>query len=224
MTSVTLPRRAHNLHLIREHRNHHSLNTDDEEGNFIINKISQSAKETKPIRTLSYEDPGIQSPTTNNNNRFRHLCSRLKHRFSLTKDHRTRSEDETGSVSERRAIRFKNYKSFSTTSSEGVTEFEWPDFEKVYDSIPTCLINALPGLDDFSIEDNPHSPLNLFKIEPDETDEYSIEQMKLFKECQRGTDFRRNGICPKIDKTQYNSQLDTFIQQLMIEKLMRTWT
>ena len=223
MTSVTLPRRAHNLHSIREHQNNHSLNIDDKEtSNYHYYK--QSSRTSTPSRALSYEESGTQSPSsTNNNNRFQKICSRLKHRFSL-KERRTHSEDNTESISERRSSRFKNYKAFSTTTDEPVNEFDWPDFEKVYDSIPQCLINALPGLDDYSVEESNYSSLEVLKFQTDESDEYSIQQMNLFKECKRGKDFRRNGICQKVDKNLYNSQLDTFIQQLMIEKLMRTWT
>jgi hypothetical protein len=221
MTSVTLPRRSQNLNSIREHRNNQSLNTDDEETNSAI-YFHQYSKRNKPTRALSYEESELQS--TASNNRFKHLCSRLKRRLSLTKESRTHSQDDTESASERRMVRFKNYKSFSTTTDDRVNEFDWPDFEKVYDSIPPCLINALPGLDDFSIEENKDSPLNTLKSPIDGTDEDSIEQINLFKQCKRGKDYRRNGICQKIDKNQYNSQLDTFIQQLMIEKLMRTWT
>jgi hypothetical protein len=78
----------------------------------------------------------------------------------------------------------------------------------------------LPGLDDLSIDE---------KDEDDKTDVANIhtdeiDDMELFKNCLRGKDYRRNAICHKLDKTQYNGQLNTFIQQLMIEKLMRTWT
>jgi hypothetical protein len=225
MTSVTLPRRAHNLDSIREQQNNHSLNIDDEEpSNYHFCK--QSSRISTPARTSSYEESGTPqslSSSTSSNNRFQKICSRLKHRFSL-KERRTRSEDETGRMSERRSFRFKNYKSFSTTNDPPVNEFDWPDFEKVYDSIPHCLINALPGLDDCSVEESNYSPSEVMKFQTDESDEHSIQQMNLFKECKRGKDFRRNGICQKVDKIQYNSQLDTFIQQLMIEKLIRTWT
>jgi hypothetical protein len=214
MASVTLPRRAHNLNFIREHRNNQSCDTDDTKTN----------NRSKATRTLSYDQPEIQSSsslsTTTSNTRFRDLCSRLKRRFS-TKEHRTSSEDKNESVSERRSTRFSNYKSFSSSSDDPSNDFQWPDFEKVYDSIPFSLINALPGLDDFSIDKNDDYSLDLLTFQIDHS---PTEQMDLFIKCKRGKSFRRNAICQKLDKTQYHGQLDIFIQQLMIEKLMRTWT
>jgi hypothetical protein len=229
MSSVKLPRRAHNLHFIREHQNNQPYNSDDDdqEANNITDNNYNYSPRNQARRTLSCDQPEIQSSsstTTASNNRLKHLCSRLKRRFTLTKEHRPHSEDTNESVSERRTIRFSNYKSFSSSIDDPSKEFQWPDFEKVYESIPHCLINALPGLDDLSIEENDNYPSNMYNFQTDQTDQTSIEQMNLFLECKRGKTFRRNAICHKIDKTQYHGQLDTFIQQLMIEKLMRTWT
>jgi hypothetical protein len=166
---------------------------------------------TKTTRASSFNDEKMQSSSTNNN-RIKHFYTRLKRRFSITKDYRTHSEDMNGGIS----MRFSSYKSFSSTIHDPCNEFEWPDFEKIYDTIPLCLVKALPGLDDLSLEEN-----------DDRTDTHTEEiddQLDLFKSCQRGKSFRRNAVCHKLDKSQYNGQLDTFIQQLMIEKLMRTWT
>ncbi|CAF1394677.1 unnamed protein product [Adineta steineri] len=233
MTSVTLPRRVHNLHLIREHRNHHSYTTDDDESNNIIDKNSpyfSNRSKLNRAKAFSYDEPEIQSslptsPTiTNNNNRLKHLCSRLKRRFVLTKEDRTRSEDIHENTTERRMVRFGNYESFSSTIDDQYNEFVWPDFERVYDTIPPCLINALPGLDDYSDDGRSNNLLDLSNFQTDQTALISIEQMNLFTQCKRGKYFRRNAICHKLDKSQYNAQLDTFIQQIMVEKLMRTWT
>jgi len=228
MTSVTLPRRAHNLQSIHEHRKYHSYNTDDEDTNNVIDNhhryFHNRSKLNKSKRAASYDVPELQpsSPTaTTNNNRLSHLCSRLKRRFILTRENRARSEDINETTSERRIVRFGNYESFSSSVDDPLNEPVWPDFEKVYDSIPPCLINALPGFDDYSINEKSNQLLNTSNSE---TDEDSTEQMNLFIECKRGKYFRRNAICHKLDKSQYNSQLDTFIQQLMVEKLMRTWT
>jgi len=232
MASLTLPRRALNLNFIREHQNNQPYNNDDDANNITDNNFDYShnySTRKKATRTVSCDQSEVHSSsstttTTANNNRLKHLCSRLKRRFTVTKDHRTRSEDTNESVSDRRAIRFSNYKSFSSSIDDPSKDFEWPDFEKVYESIPTCLINALPGLDDLTMEENDDYPINMFNFQTDQSDQISIEQMNLFIECKRGKYFRRNAICHKLDKSQYNSQLDTFIQQLMVEKLMRTWT
>ncbi|UJR26017.1 hypothetical protein I4U23_007363 [Adineta vaga] len=231
MTSVTLPRRAHHLRSIREHRNHHSCQTDLEDTNhqrLFPNQIKLNVS----TKALSYDENDMHSslptsPTTNNNNnsnRLKDLCTRLKRRFILTKENRTRSEDIQSSPSERRIVRFGNYESFSSSTDDPSSEFVWPDFEQVYDTIPSCLINALPGPDDFSVDIRCQDSLDPTNFQTDLTDEDSNEQMNLFTQCQRGKSFRRNGICHKLDKSQYNSQLDTFVQQLMVEKLMRTWT
>jgi hypothetical protein len=218
MASATLPRRAYNLNFIREHQNNQTSNieTDDEE-----TSQHHDYYIPKPIRTGSCDQSEVQLTLTNNNNRLKHLCSRLKRRFSLTKERRTRSEDTNGCISERQMIFVGNYKSFSSSIDGPSNEFEWPDFEKIYETIPPCLINALPGLDDFSIEKNYDYSSNIMDAQ---TDLSSMEQMNLFLQCKRGKYFRRNAICQKLDKSQYNRQLDIFIQQLMVEKLMRTWT
>jgi hypothetical protein len=210
MASITSPSRGDDLNFTHETRNSQSYNTDYED----TNENSRSSMK-KLLQTFSY-DESIQSPKTSNN-RIRHLYSRLKRRLTLTKEHRTRSEQSADSVSERPLVRLKNYKAFSSTVEESSNDIEWPDFETVYDSIPTCLINALHGLDEFPVEKK--SDDSNF-----ETDESSIDTMNLFLQCKRGNNFRRNAICLKVDKAQYHGQLDTFIQQLMVEKLMRTWT
>jgi hypothetical protein len=202
MASVTLTRRAYNLNFIHEPRN------DDEHTN-----EGRRSRMKKSTRTFSFEQSEVQSPKTRNN-RFQHLCSRLKRRLTLTKEHRTSSDEITGNISKRR---FGNYKSFSSTFDESSNDIEWPDFEKVYDSLPSCLINALSDLNDCSIDKK--SDDSNFQM-----DQSSIETMNLFLQCKRGKNFRRNAICLKLDKTQYNGQLDIFIQQLMVEKLMRAWT
>ena len=168
-------------------------------------------------RALSYNEQRIQSTVSSHNNRFRHLCTRLKRRFTISKDYHPRTEDLNRGLS----VCLSNYKPFSSSSDDPLTEFDWPDFEKVYDTIPHCLARALPGLDDISLEDADGT--NKFDTERFVTDEEN-EQEDLFEGCKRGKYFRRNAICRKLDKAQYHGQLDTFIQQLMVEKLMRTWT
>ena len=232
MTSVTLPRRAHHLRSIREHRNHHSCQTDidDKSSIFTDNRrqCNSQPKLTKSIKAFSYDEPNLQlslptSPAANSN-RLKQLCSKLKRRLTLTRDEGSRSEDVEESPSERRSVRFGNYESFSSTSGDQLNEFVWPDFERVYDTIPSCLISALPGPDDFSIARRDETLSDLSNSQLDPADDSSDEQMNSFTHCQRGKVFRRNAICHKLDKSQYNSQLDTFVQQLMVEKLMRTWT
>jgi hypothetical protein len=184
-----------------------------------------SNQTAKTSRALSCNEERIQSPAlaSSNNNRFQHLCARLKRRFSISKDYRARSEDMNRGLS----VRFSNYQSFPSTVDDTFHEFEWPDFEKIYDSIPPCLARTLPGLDDISVEndndDDDHDHDDTDHRTSFLTDEIN-EQTDLFERCKRGKHFRRNAICHKLDKTQYNGQLDTFIQQLMVEKLMRTWT
>lgn len=182
---------------------------------------------TKATRAMSYNECSTQlsskngntniTTATTNNNRLKHLCTRLKRHFSLSKDGRARSEDMTRGLS----MRFSNYKLFSTSADEACNDFDWPDFEKVYDSIPICLIKNLPGLDDISAEENDEDLSDTEGIIIGDEDESLLES---FQVCKRGPNFRRNAICRKLDKTQYKGQWDTFIQQLMVEKLMRTWT
>jgi hypothetical protein len=180
---------------------------------------STSSPKIKTSRAVSYnEEKRHSSVSSTNNNRLKHLCTRLKRRFTLTKDYRTRSEDMNRGLS----VRFSNYKSFSSSIDYTFNEFDWPDFEKVYDSIPNCLAKALPGLDDISIDDDDDDD-DTIDI-PNFTEDGTNEQFDLFEHCKRGKHFRRNAVCHKLDKTQYNGQLDTFIQQLMVEKLIRTWT
>ncbi|CAF0776498.1 unnamed protein product [Adineta ricciae] len=208
MASVTLPRRAHQLRSIREHRNHHSYQGDADDLHSCHHYPGQT-KLTKSVKALSHDEPETQfslpaSPTATHNKRIKDLCSRFKRRLLLTKESRTRSVDVQNSPSERRIVRF--------------------DFEQVYDTIPSCLINALPGPDDYLVSARCQNLSDSLEFQTDPTDECSVEQMNLFAQCQRGKFFRRNAICHKLDKSQYNSQLDTFVQQLMVEKLMRTWT
>lgn len=168
----------------------------------------------KTTRAFScHED---RPPSFESNSRLRHLCNRLKRRFSFSK------ESQSGDVRTHRAaaLQHSDYKPFSSSFDHAYNDFEWPDFEELYDAIPTCLAKALPGLDDLSLneadETSEEEPILLI----DETD----EQWRLFQKCKRGRYCRRNAICPKLDKSLYKGQLNTFIQQLMIEKLMRTWT
>jgi hypothetical protein len=197
-------------------------NVDDESkqmDNYQWSKSNQAA--TKTSRTLSCTEERIQSSSSNNNNRLKHLCTRFKRHFSISKDYRTRSEDMNRGL----LARFSNYKSFSSSIDETYNEYEWPDFEKIYDSIPNCLAKALPGLGNFSIEeegedDDDDDTTDTTNFLTDETN----EQADLFEHCKRGKNFRRNAICRKLDKSQYNGQLDKFIQQLMVEKLIRAWT
>ena len=178
---------------------------------------------TKTTRALSLNEgkmqtsPSSTSPPTNSNG-LKHFYTRLKRRFMTGKDYRTCSVDTHRGIS----IGFRNYKSFSSSTEEPTKQFPWPDFERIYDTIPLCLAKALPGLDDLSIEetDDEDNRTDTTNFQVDEID----DEIDLFEKCQRGKTFRRNAICNKLDKTQYNGQLDTFIQQLMIEKLMRTWT
>ncbi|CAF0768621.1 unnamed protein product [Adineta ricciae] len=228
MASVTLPRRAHQLRSIREHRNHHSYQGDADDLHSCHHYPGQT-KLTKSVKALSHDEPETQfslpaSPTATHNKRIKDLCSRFKRRLLLTKESRTRSVDVQNSPSERRIVRFGNYESFSSSTDDPLNEFVWPDFEQVYDTIPSCLINALPGPDDYLVSARCQNLSDSLEFQTDPTDECSVEQMNLFAQCQRGKFFRRNAICHKLDKSQYNSQLDTFVQQLMVEKLMRTWT
>lgn len=230
MASVTLPRRAHCVQSIRENLNHQHCSSDEEDANSILTSQSQwptMRPGQMPRRTASYNERRKQPPPpVLSQNRFKEMCSKLKRRLTLTKEHRTQSEDIRGSLVERRRRRFGNYKSFSSSiDDECFDEFEWPDFEKVYDSIPSCLINALPGLDDFTLdEDDAEEGNDRCQFNVDESEQVSSEHMNSFALCKRGQNFRRHGICQKLDKSQYRGQLDTFIQQLMIEKLMRTWS
>lgn len=222
MTSTTSSRHSQTLHSIVENANsiHEeeistSYSSDNYRRSFQWPAANQLLKTT---RALSCNEG--KTSTSTNNNRLKHLCTSLKRRFTISKEHRRRPEDTNRSLS----ICFGKYKSFSSSLDDSYNDFEWPDFEQIYDTIPHCLARALPGLDDFSIEESLNYPLNISNFQTDQTDQTSIEQMNLFLECKRGRNFRRNAICQKLDKTQYHGQLDTFIQQLMIEKLMRTWT
>ncbi|CAF0832414.1 unnamed protein product [Didymodactylos carnosus] len=144
----------------------------------------------------------IDFTTIKNNNltkhKFRHLCSRLKSRL-----HFRNSLNEDG------------YKTFTTQ-----WDFDWPNFEQLYENVAPCLINSLPGLDDFMLEQKRQLENQQSAASSDTED---IES-NAFLDCKRGAKFRRNAICRRLDKTQYNEQLVKFIQQLMIEKLIRTWT
>ena len=217
MSSTISTRRGHHLHFIRNHKNNHA--TDDEDASESTRRYSQIEK---PIRALSFGHTDDQLTTSNN--RLQHLCSRLKRRLTLTKEPRTQSEDRRAGTSARRTMHFGNSKFFSSTVDQPSNDVDWPDFEKVYESVPSCLINALPGIDDFSIEEKYDYSLTISNFQADPTDQISMEKMKLFSQCKRGKNFRRNAICLKLDKSLYHGQLDIFIQQLMVEKLMRTWS
>jgi hypothetical protein len=229
MTSITVPTGVNSNNIDTEEKQEITRNSFPMDKCRYVYQWATANQTTKTGRALSYNEERIQSPvasssssstattTTSHNNRFKHLCTRLKRRFSITKDYRTRSKDMNRGLS----VRFGNYKTFSSSIDDTNTEYDWPDFEKVYDSIPHCLVRTLPGLDDISIEDdNDGNTIDTTKFLTDENDELA----HLFECCTRGKHFRRNAICRKLDKTQYRGQLDTFIQQLMIEKLMRTWT
>jgi len=181
-----------------------------------------SYNEDRNHSSLSSSATATTTTTTTSNNRFKHLCTQLKRRFSITKDPRT-SHDENQNSTRSLALRFKNYKSFSSSFDDSFNEFDWPDFERIYDRIPHCLTKTLPGLDDISLEDDEEADTDPYEIENFTTD-HDDELEHLFKYCKRGQHYRRNAICRKIDKNIHHGQLDTFIQQLMVEKLMRTWT
>jgi hypothetical protein len=222
MTSTTSSLHIQNLHSIVENSNNI---TDEEIDRTISNsypsdnyryscQYSSPNHLTKTTRALSCNEERL--PSSTNNNPLKHLCTRLKRRFSISKECRTRSEDMNRSLS----IRFSNYKPFSSSLDDSHNDFDWPDFEQIYDTIPTCLAKALPGLDDLSLDEESDESKETPNFLTDETD----EQSKLYEDCKRGKHVRRNGLCRKLDKSQYKGQLNTFIQQLMIEKLMRTWT
>ncbi|CAF0768722.1 unnamed protein product [Adineta steineri] len=170
---------------------------------------------TKTTRALSCNEPRPRtssSSTSTNTNRLKHICACVKRRFTISKD----NVDLNRGLSSR----FTKYKSFSSTLDEPYNDFEWPDFEHIYDTIPHCLAKALPGLDDLSIDEKYDITQETCNTFTDETNEL----IPLFENCKRGIYYRRNAICPKLDKSIYKGQLDVFVQQLMIEKLMRTWT
>ena len=224
MTSITVHRRSADVPTQR--RSSFLFNSDDhdeEDSKTMLSPIT-----IDPQRKLSL-DASVHSSTTNPN-RLKHFCSRLKRRFSISKEVQPRSEEVHTGLVQRRRSRFSKYTSFSSpvpTEEEKSPDFDWPDFEKIYDSIPSCLINTLPGLDDFSNDDDETDDSSDDEPEEffiDEEEHAYMETMNAFIECKRGHGFRRNALCQKLDKTQHSGQLDTFIQQLMIEKLMRTWT
>lgn len=162
-------------------------------------------------------------PSPLSHNRFRHLYTRLKRQFSIHKDFRPRDDDDDDDSHTGTSTRLGRYKTFSSSMDNNSNkEIEWPDFEKVFDSIPNCLLRTLPGLDSFSPDDDGDD--NRIISINDFNDDENHQQMELFQHCHRGKDFRRNAICQKLDESQDCGQLDVFIQQLMLEKLMRTWT
>lgn len=231
MASAALSRRAQYLRFIREHSNNqsYSIDDDDESKESRAPASAPCPLDSHEIPAFSYDQTEVSSmttPTTTNttNNRFKHLCSRLKRRLTLTKEQRTRSEDTSESLSDRRFKRLGNYKTFSSTTNQSIDEIPWPDFEKLYESIPSCLINALPGLNDFTLDSHHESVVDPTQFPTEPNEQASLERMEEFYQCKRGKNFRRNAICLKLDKNQHNGQLDVFIQQLMVEKLMRTWT
>ncbi|CAF1555339.1 unnamed protein product [Rotaria magnacalcarata] len=233
MTSITLPRRIQNIYFMRKHSN----TTDDVQskykivgsyssdnhGHFFRQITTNENRKTARASSCNEEKTKLSSKRSdvdnNNNGRLKHLCTRFKRRFSLSKEYRTDSEDKVGRVS----TCFLNYKSFSSSTDDLSSGFEWPDFEKIYDSIPTCLTKDLPGMDNSPIDDEQWDDSDT-KITSNSLINDTAEQLNLFKNCQRGAHLRRNAICHKLDKSQYSSQLETFSQQLRIEKLVRTWT
>ncbi|CAF3339161.1 unnamed protein product [Rotaria socialis] len=233
MTSITLPRRIQNIDFMRKHSN----TADDVQSKFRIAGSYSSDnrghffrqittnENRKTARTLSCNEEKMKLSSNrfdvnnnNNNSRLKHLCTRFKRRFSFSKEYRTDIEGKTRPLS----TRFLNYKSFSSSTEDSSSEFEWPDFEKIYDSIPTCLTRDLHGLDDSPTDDEQYDDSDA-EITSNSIINDTAEQLNLFKNCERGEHFRRNAICRKLDKSQYSSQLDTFSQQLMVEKLIRTW-
>ena len=177
-------------------------------------------KMNRPMSIDDGRNEELAIPSPSPHNRFRHLYTRFKRRFSINRDYRTRDDDgHTGSSTQ--LTRYKTFSSSVEDQDDSTTEFLWPDFEKVFDSIPNSLLKALPGLDSFSVDDDDDDEMiSTIDFDMDE----NHEQMESFKRCRRGSDFRRNALCQKLDKYQYCGQLDTFIQQIMIERLMRTWT
>ena len=201
--SATLTRRAHHPHLPS------------------LERTSTSAS------TLSLDQ--LTDHSSASHHRFRQLCTKLKRRFDSSRESFARSEELLSSqLVARWMILFRDYKSLpsSPLNHETRQEFEWPDFEQIYNSLSPCLVNAVPGLDDFSLCGCDDDDLRLLVNSADSflIDEDLTEQTSLFHSCQRGRAFRRNAICQKLDKRQHGGQLRTFIQQLMIEKLMRVWT
>ena len=178
----------------------------------------------RATRALSCNEDRPPAPNPNPN-RLKSFCSTIKRRLSISKEYRSRS----GEINRSLSTRLNNYKSFSSTIDEPVEDFQWPDFERIYDTIPPCLANALPGLDDITFGDDDDDEGKNEPAEHDETlrdwnlDE-SVHEIHRFESCKRGRFFRRNAVCEKLDKTLHHGQLDTFIQQLMVEKLLRTWT
>jgi hypothetical protein len=73
------------------------------------------------------------------------------------------------------SVRFSNYKSFSSSVDDINNKYEWQDFEKIFHSISKCLVRALPGLDDISIEDDNES--NTIDTPNFLTDENIFEEM-----------------------------------------------
>lgn len=179
----------------------------------------------RPTESFSMSDEHRTPPLNNNRNRLRSFCSTIKRRLSFGKDDRTMDDDFHRSFPNRT----KNYKSFSSSSDERSQDFEWPDFEKVYETIPSCLIRTLPGVDTISADfedDDDDSSTNSSEdgFTTDESPEQTLAEINRFENCKRGKNFHRNGLCRKLDKTLYKNQLDTFIQQLMLEKLIRMWS
>ncbi|CAF1036565.1 unnamed protein product [Adineta ricciae] len=222
MTSTTSSRHIPLLQSITEN----TLNSTTEEtagtvsSSYPTNQFRFSSQWSPPAlvtkTTRAYSCHEERAPPPKTNNRLKHLCTQLKRRFSSSKECETRHEDTNRGLS----IHCKNYKTFSSSLDDTFNNFEWPDFEQIYDTIPPCLAKALPGLDDLSLDESDDAVEETANYLPDEC----IEQVTLYEACKRGKHYRRNAICRKLDKSVYKGQLNTFIQQLMIEKLMRTWT
>lgn len=225
---MVLPRRIHNINMMN--RNSTAIDLFTTQDLFVDNYRARNRVQSlqqpmsnqtkKTFRALSCNPEKLQLSSkksiSGNENRLRNFYTQLKRRFSGTKESRANSEDSGKSLSKL----FKGYQSISSSNYDSNRDFDWPDFEKVYDSIPMCLTKGLPGVDDQSNEDE--RGLNTMDTANSIDDEHN-EQCDLYQACDRGPNFRRNAICHKLDKSQYNSQLNVFLQQLMIEKLIRTW-
>ena len=208
--SATLTRRAYHRHTPLESPHWSALE-----------RTSTSAS------TLSLDQLTDQSAASHH--RFRQLCTKLKRRFDSSRESFARNEELlTSQLVTRWMILFRDYKSLpsSPLNDETRQEFEWPDFERIYNSLSPCLVNAVPSLDDFSLcgSDDDDRQLLVNSVDSVLIEQDLTEQTNELRSCQRGRAFRRNAICQKLDKRQHDGQLHTFIQQLMIEKLMHVWT
>ena len=233
MNSIPSRRRTQTLHVVHEHYNPltDTLNDDDddvERGISVSYSTGDDHRGSRPWNSpSSLRRPVRASSSTerpSNHKRLRHLVSAIKRRFGITKECRSRSK----AFHRIESLFSGSYKLFSSSLDEPSQEFDWPDFEQIYDTIPICLAKALPGLDDISADDegddDDDRSVDALDVHLDDVTDDAIDHTNIFGECQRGRFFHRNGLCQKLDKSLYQGQLGTFIQQLMIEKLIRTWT